>query len=67
MKKIIKVYKIKFVFGFANQNKQVVRMQSKVKFCKKFIFPLGFLSAKTPSIGPVNAINIPQSPAVHCQ
>ena len=42
-------------------------MQSKVKICKKFIFPFGFLSASAPMNGPVSAIIIPQSPAVHCQ
>jgi len=51
----------------ANQNKQVVNMQSKVNLCKKLILPLGFLSAAAPSIGPVSAIAIPQRPAVHCQ
>ena len=42
-------------------------MQSKVKNCKKFIFPFGFLSASAPMYGPVSAITIPQTPAVHCQ
>jgi hypothetical protein len=55
------------VFGLANQNKQVVKMQSKVNICRKFILPFGFLSAMDPRKGPVNAIAIPQMPAVHCQ
>ena len=38
-----------------------------VNICNKLILPLGFLSAMFPRKGPVSAINIPQSPAAHCQ
>ena len=43
------------------------KTQKIVNVCNKLILPLGSLSAKLPSRGPVTATSIPQSPAVHCQ
>ena len=64
---INKVNNIKLEFGFENQNKHVVKIQNKVNLSKYIILHLGFLSANKHSKGPVNAIKIPHSPAVHCQ
>ena len=42
-------------------------MHNKVNLSKKIILPDGFLSDMAPNTGPLSAITIPQSPAVHCQ